>query len=162
MYTQFHDKIALVDGKYYDIGERKLRLETLKIQNENRVNPSEPSRIILPRKVGLFEYLGGTHFNSPKVLQILDPKELLVRGYRTYHITGVSTKGLVTEDGFFAWVIYVGTYQYVTTNGGTQTIASYSAYSPLTKNQFRESLLKGFRLIEYRLKKVTPPKKKKR
>jgi len=160
MYAQFHDKIALIDGKYYDIGKQKLRLEALVLQDKMRIQPFKPfgGRGKPPRKVGLYEYLGGVRFGNPKVLQILGPKEMLVAGHRIYHIRGIPTENLVTGDSFFAWVVYVGTYQYVTVEGGSTTVASYQAYQPLTKAQFKDALANGFKLVEYRFRQVNPDK----
>ena len=166
LFKEFHDKIALVDGEYYDIGWQKLRLETLNAPGRNafRRGPPEPwGSQSPPREVGRYRCMGGYvyPFATIKVQQIIGPKELLALppDDMVIHLKGMSTKGMVTGDYLLQhWVVYIGPYQYRTTQGGTHTVRSYELYRPLTKEQFADALAKGFKLHRYRLKPIRPPR----
>jgi hypothetical protein len=153
-YNHFRDKIALVDGKYVDIGKDLLTLG--KVAGKEEI---VSGNLLYLHRETLCE-------GFPRVLQVLGPSELLVnhpaislwKGGAMYrskasviHIRGIDTKGLV--DGRVLGdktLLHVGTYQYQDLLGATRTVSSYVLCKPLTKEQFADALAKGFKLTEYK------------
>jgi len=110
-YKQFGDKIALVDGKYYDVGRAM-------------VDPTDVDGTYLPEVGGPLEYrinsaalnvgdLRTTDLGSWKILSVLASDEALIikksglSGYKgdgsgfPFHVKGFSTKNLA--DGHLSW-----------------------------------------------------------
>jgi hypothetical protein len=172
MYSKFRDKIAVVDGKFIDVGRALLDLQS--------VEPQPPSPGTELRLMP-----GGS-----KVLQVLGADSILVRkeeirarrivspdGKTTnfvlpepeilFHLAGVDTTGLVDgmsltpSDGTSRWrrLVFAGTFRYAATDGSAKTIQSYRPYATPTLGQFAAALASGFELTEYSMAPAKPAQK---
>lgn len=156
MYKEFADKIVFADGKYLDAGKSAL-------SGWPEIDPTSPATSVW----------GKTPYGC-KVRQVLSPNDVLIErpsevrewpdplGVQFYtvpallfHVKGVDTKGLVDGTEFKARLVYTGTYSY-----SGRTIASYTIYGPLSKEQFADALAKGFKLVRYKKVSHKEPDKK--
>lgn len=160
MYERFHDKIAYVDGKYYDIGESLLKAKRIS------GGKTYPKGSIV------------TVSSGGEVLQVLGHGEALIfqegvrvtssgfstRGFSSpgfsykepdilFHLTGY--EGQLVDNQLFSfngYLICVGTFEYTTALGAKKMVQSFEAYRPeaLTREQFAEAISSGFELIDYK------------
>ncbi len=143
-YCKFFDKIALVDGKFYDIGKSKLEANVIdkrppKIgQAVMVIQPGrKPAKIIevLPDGVVIAE--------RPEEYDV-DGK--LIQSRIQFRVHGMKAPKVGDTVGSWSavikcWLIYIGS---------KNRIQEYHAFKPLTKTEFREALEKGFRLVEWK------------
>lgn len=156
-FERFNDKIAVVDGEYRDIGREVIA--------GSAISDTPPevgsARYAASPKVVAIHGRGA----RPRVLQVIDEGEVIVtrqaaaphypgvpgQTQATFHVKGINTSSLV-DDAVLdeLMLIYIGTFRYTAITGATRTIQSYRVYEPLTPEQFRDALDRGFQLIEYR------------
>ena len=147
MYSLFHDKIALTDGQYVDIG----------------------MAVIKQRDIGFKINIGEYYLarGSEKILQVLNATSAIVErpeygsaredgslgplyNELVFRICGADMSNVV--DGYwldFEGLLYDGPWTYRTARGAKATIPSFTLYRPLTPSQFREALKQGFQLNRY-------------
>jgi|GEM_PF-3337645 len=138
MYEKFADKISVVDGKYYDIGEDILRMRWVWKK---------------PPEIGGLRCSG----EMGKIVQSIADHEARVesRLWGTpetvrYYVSGISKDKNIADNKFEVLLVYTGPYRYVTTMGASQAIQGYAVYRPLTKEQFQEAIASGITLVEYK------------
>ena len=143
MYRKFADKIACVDGEYYDIGEVTLQ------PMQNTVGPELPE-------------LGEARYAIGKVTQMLGENEAII-----YH-RGGSWGDEGDKDFFFhvrnlheadkpvrrmqtlnETVIHCGVFHWTDREGRERALASYELPGELTRDEFREAIEQGMELVEY-------------
>jgi hypothetical protein len=162
-YAYFKDKIACIDGKFYDIGKglaqialaRRFPLEgpacfvtaTPPAVGEVRVSCFVPTSYD-PNRIGP----GAT------VLQVVRKDEAIITsGKVLFHVRGIDPAKHIDGARFHEiLLVYVGTYQYLDTMGAKRTVQSFVVYQPIACEQFVEALAGGFELVRYRtvIKKV--------
>ena len=148
MYKAFADKIVRVDGKYLDVGKAL-------------VGGSE-----VPGVAGIGG-AGATPIGST-VMDVIDKSQVLIRIYwpwgpqgmapivsshspdYIFHVTGVTTKGMVDGAPFRADLVCIGTHHYTTVSGAGATVPSYTIRRWLTQEQFAEALAGNLQLVSYR------------
>jgi hypothetical protein len=150
-YAKFKDQIAIMDGKYVNIGKALL--------DPVLVSATEPDDVGDVRRTPVWS----------KVFRVIGEKEVLMRlppanraaadkgkadenppPASLFHVSGANTKGLA-PDGALAQsvLLYAGSYPYTAKDGTTTKIQSYTAYTPLAREQFAAALVSGFQLVEY-------------
>jgi hypothetical protein len=146
-YAYFQEKIAYVDGKYYDIGKSRLRAGVDYVREippkvgEARLSAPEPTSAD-PRRIPT----GAT------VLQVIGKDAAIItnRGL-TFHVRGINPEKQIDGTPFQEiLLIYVGTYKYINAMGTRSTIQSFVVYQPLTREQFVEALAGGLDLVRYK------------
>ncbi len=151
-YRRHRDKIALIEGKYVDLGEAALRRTTV---GKTPATASDPYRIT-PAGSQVLTIL------SPDAVIIQRPglrsveRDVATGGIETtivppllYHVTGVDASKLTRGKFFGGKLIHVGGHEYITPKGDSATMQSFRLYTPLTREQFIDALAKGFRLYRY-------------
>lgn len=125
MYSRYSNLIVLYNNKYEYIDDLP------------PVNVFNPTTWHDPR------------FYAWKVLSVINNNEILIRhvgGVETiYHICGLN--GNYVDDAIFdenKIFIYTGTYKYASAFGANNTVSSFCAYKPLTREQFAEAINEGF------------------
>ncbi len=139
MYKQFSDKIALLNGKFVDIG---------KIGDITKDYRSEP-----PEQVGAIVQIP----SGCKVISVIRDSEVLLTRLDNpdfvFHVTGYDGP-LLSDDQIFPYtgkLICVGTYKYTAAFDAQKTVQSFKVWQPkpLTREQFAEAISSGFELVNY-------------
>lgn len=159
-YKEFADNITLVGGKFHDVGKAVLN-QPLLWSGTVQFDAREPAPIGALR----WTILADRYTGSVKVFQALPGGKAIVAyvicgmgipaSERTmfFHATETGVDKAKHIDGanisHRAWVC-LGTYSYVTAAGARATIQSYGPHRPLTREEFRQALAKGFVLNHYR------------
>lgn len=150
MYERFHDKIAYVEGEYFDITNGLRESPDGVFRPKNAV---QADKMIWP--VGTlvrFPYSNNT------VTSVLGKGEILVRNSPTYHRTIVvhlhGLEGKFTNAQEIPNInnmrfLYSGTYSYTHVSGAPKTVPSLVLYQPLTREQFAEAIKNGIELFYY-------------
>ena len=145
-YEIFKNKIAFIDGQYVHINRKITRMK-----NPVSILESTPPKIGECRSA-YFVLPTGEKLPQLIVFSIINDNEALVGHehdpelYGLFHFR-INTEGMFDgSDIPIVDVIYVGTYSYISTIGSRKTIKSYMIHEPLTKDQFKDALTKGFDL----------------
>lgn len=136
MHKRFADKIAEVDGRFYDVGRELLE---------------KPPVTANPPAVGALRDVTG------KIVKTLEEDSALVQqttpGTRavTFYVRGLDPKRTVVDADFQDRVIYTGTH-----DDEGEKIQAYKVFEPLTREQFDAAIESGFKLVKYemQIKKV--------
>jgi len=154
MYNRFYDKIASVNGKYYDIQEGVLNPSMInegffligivaKTPNKCKVYKTLTSgEVVVIRPASQRSSIiyqpalryGYRPASSTKYVDITP--ELL------FHVKGIIDNVTVGSPFSMNKLISIGSYAY-----GDRKIQSFAIYEPLTKEQFVDALKSGIRLI---------------
>lgn len=153
-YEAFGDKIALVNGRFHDVGKPRWTVKMI---------PHSGT----PSTVGASCFFPGGH-----IRQALGKGDCLVElagrpvryalGSRPPYSPGiiVRLRGLDPArnlDGATfpdMMVVYVGKYVYHDTRGGRRTVPSYRKSRRLSRDEFARALASGFRLVQYTTRKI--------
>jgi len=159
-YGYFKDKIACVDGKFFDIG-RGLAQITLarRFPFDNPVpfvtqKPPEIGEVLLSGPVPTSTSPDPRTFrDGATVLQVVGKNEAIIQNGRVFfHVRGIDTAKQIDGTRFQEIpLVYVGTYQYVDTTRAGRTIQSFIIYQPLARQQFAAALAGGFKLVRYKI-----------
>jgi len=157
-YAYFKDKIACVDGKFYDVGKALLVRPAVTREppalGEARVPCNiadlrgRDAQAVVLQLVGRDQAIVTRPARAPiGVLLPSGQDEVL------FHVRGIDPKKHIDGTFFNEMLVYVGTYEYVNTMGANRTVQSFTVYQPIAREQFVEALADGFQLVRY--KKVT-------
>jgi len=156
-YVYFKDKIAVVDGKFYDIGKALVQIALARhFPLDNwpcYVTETPPAvgeaRLSAPVPTSYRPYDILTHAT---VLQIVAKDEAIITsGHLLFHVRGIDPPKQIDGTRFEeVLLVYAGTYQYVNTMGAKRTVQSFVVYQPVTREQFAKALTDGFQLVRYR------------
>jgi hypothetical protein len=165
MYAQFNDKIAYVNGKYLDI--EACRMANLAVEEEP---PTAGKEFRIP-EVGskVFQVLGKNEvlIHQPGALTALGGGQGRTPAL-TFHVKGMDAAGFIdgqrlpektVKVGTTSYtrgeleLVYVGNYTYKTATR-INTVQSFVAYQPLTREQFADALTKGLELVTYKLVQI--------
>lgn len=152
LYEKYHDKIALIDGKYVDIRLSKLTRSEVgatspKEGSEFRLAPNgckvlqiinnEEAIILRPGKKG--RVYGGARTGAASVHTRFQEAALSVPEL-LFHVKGLDTTELIDGSRFTGELVYRKPYRFVNSRGTKSTIQSFSIYKPLTKKQFAQAI----------------------
>lgn len=155
-YAYFKDKIAVVDGKFYDIGKALVQIALAHHFPLNGwpcyVTETPPAvgeaRLSAPVPTSYRPYDILTHAT---VLQVVGKDEAIISGKLLFHVQGIDPEKQIDGTPFEeVLLVYVGTYQFVNTMGAKRTVQSFVVYQPVTREQFAKALADGFQLVRYR------------
>ncbi|MBE3095509.1 MAG: hypothetical protein IMZ44_00085 [Planctomycetes bacterium] len=141
-YAYFQNKIAFVDGKFYDIGRALM----------------EPLRHVTFTPPAIGEVRLSSSW-ATTVLQVVGNDEaIIISGELTFHVRGIDPARQIDGTPFKNMqLIYRGIYQYISVTGAKLTIQDFVIYKPITREQFVAGLDGGLELVQY--KEVTVTKK---
>ena len=154
-YKLFRDKIAIVDGKAYDIGRAVCDADG-HASGKSGIGGLSAMRSGVMPPIGSYYYTP-EGLTGAKILSVISDSECLVTTkYLLFHVRGVK-KSLVDDANFRERLVCVGKYRYTSAGGSIKTIPSYEVYSPITKEQFVDIINGGFQLVAYKaiIKKKT-------
>jgi len=159
-YAYFKDKIACVDGKFYDIGRDLAQIEVARRYPEEGIGcvVTTTPPVVGHACLSCFTPTG-THPNripeGAKVLQVLGKDEAIIaHGTILFRVGSIDTTRYIDGTRFYAvLLVYTGTYRYISVAGAARTIQSFVIYQPISREQFITALSNGFELVRY--KRVT-------
>ena len=152
-FAAFGDKIACLDGKFYDIGQAKLTGAGIMATPPELGEARQPTN--LP---------GAPRRAHARIIRLLEGDEAIAvrpaatMGFFsqeavTFHVKGIDPQRNIDGTLLQEWLIYQG----VRRNG--RSLQSYRVYQPLTKTEFVAALRGGFELVQYRLMRKKVPRK---
>jgi len=144
MYKEFNQKIALRDGKYYDIGKNALL---------NRDTYEVPDRCRITDVIGKSDVLACPTVTLSELAKV-DELEFPGMGKLAFHVTGVDAAKLAVGQYLAPGrLVRIGRYRCQSPCGASYSfIASFAFSAALTREQFRDALASGFKLVSYSLR----------
>lgn len=144
-YAYFRDKIALIEGKYYDLGHDLALWGTR--DSDLEVGREPPAVGAVRRPFG-------------RIVQAIGEGNALVEtdlGRETvvYYVEGIPAEKNISDAPLDLPLVYLGPKQYVTVLGAPDTVQGYRVLARISPKEFEQALRSGFKLVRYRFKVET-------
>jgi len=176
-YAKFRDKVAVINGKYVDVGKALLDLQEVAAAppepgtEVRRLPPGARVQRVLsveavlarrPGHAGAADKEGAA--GAPDLcfyLEGIDARELRDNGpLGTLEKPQVRPAGSEGAKAATALVVYAGPHTYREPLGAERTVQRYRCHVPLSREQFAAALADGLELVEYsRVKGAAPGEK---
>jgi hypothetical protein len=161
-YAYFKDKIAAVDGKFYDVGQAQAWLAAGRPDKVPVVTPTPPA-------VGEARLSSGPppendlRRDAARIGRALGTDTALVVSGSpmvSVHVGGIDPAKCANGAPFWnELLVYTGVHEYINKRGVKHEIQGFVVYKPVTRDEFAQALAGGLALVRYKVaqKKAAAP-----